>query len=268
MRKLNVAAAALLGTAGLAFGQAINETFDNVAGLTAAGWTMTNMSDPIGTTGWFQGNITTTGFPAHTGEGYIGANFNNTGSTVPGTISNWLILPPRTLQNGDVVKFWSRTTIDQMWADRLALRMSLAGTGANVGTSATSVGDFTTELLVINPDLQLGGAYPSEWTEYSVTLSGIPAPTVGRLAFWYNVTNAGLAGLNADYIGIDDVTYTPGAATCYPDCNGDGLLNLSDFGCFTTQFALGMAYADCNGDGIRNLADFGCFTTKFALGCP
>ena len=55
---------------------------------------------------------------------------------------------------------------------------------------------------------------------------------------------------------------------CYPDCNGDGSLNLSDFGCFTTRFALGEAYADCNGDGVRNLADFGCFTTKFALGCP
>ena len=27
-------------------------------------------------------------------------------------------------------------------------------------------------------------------------------------------------------------------------------------------------YADCNGDGQLNLADFGCFQTKFALGCP
>jgi hypothetical protein len=26
-------------------------------------------------------------------------------------------------------------------------------------------------------------------------------------------------------------------------------------------------YADCNGDGVLNLADFGCFQTKFALGC-
>ena len=55
---------------------------------------------------------------------------------------------------------------------------------------------------------------------------------------------------------------------CYPDCNGDGTLNLSDFGCFTTKFATGDPYADCNGDGVRNLSDFGCFTTKFAVGCP
>ena len=53
----------------------------------------------------------------------------------------------------------------------------------------------------------------------------------------------------------------------YPDCNTDRALNLSDFGCFTTKFALGDPYADCNGDGLLNLADFGCFTTKFALGC-
>jgi hypothetical protein len=56
--------------------------------------------------------------------------------------------------------------------------------------------------------------------------------------------------------------------TCVPDCNHDGALNLADFGCFQTAFALGQAYADCNADGALNLADFGCFQTKFALGCP
>jgi hypothetical protein len=57
-------------------------------------------------------------------------------------------------------------------------------------------------------------------------------------------------------------------AACYPDCNSDGTLNLSDFGCFQTRFALGNSYADCNGDDVLNLSDFGCFQTKFALGCP
>ncbi len=54
---------------------------------------------------------------------------------------------------------------------------------------------------------------------------------------------------------------------CYADCNGDGLLNLADFGCFQTNFATGNPYADCNGDGQLNLADFGCFQTNFAIGC-
>ncbi len=62
-------------------------------------------------------------------------------------------------------------------------------------------------------------------------------------------------------------TFAPVAA-CYPDCNGDQLLNLADFGCFQTAFATGNMYADCNGDTILNLADFGCFQTKFAIGCP
>jgi hypothetical protein len=65
---------------------------------------------------------------------------------------------------------------------------------------------------------------------------------------------------------ILDVTGNVGG-TCYPDCNGDGTLNLADFGCFQTRFATGNMYADCNGDGVLNLADFGCFQTKFALGC-
>jgi hypothetical protein len=59
-----------------------------------------------------------------------------------------------------------------------------------------------------------------------------------------------------------------GPAVCYPDCNGDGVLGLADFGCFQTKFALQDPYADCNGDGVLGLADFGCFQTKFALGCP
>jgi hypothetical protein len=57
-------------------------------------------------------------------------------------------------------------------------------------------------------------------------------------------------------------------ASCYADCNSDGVLNLSDFGCFQTRFAVGDPAADCNGDGVLGLADFGCFQTKFALGCP
>ena len=31
----------------------------------------------------------------------------------------------------------------------------------------------------------------------------------------------------------------PTAPACYPDCNLDGALNLADFGCFQTAFALG-----------------------------
>jgi hypothetical protein len=102
-----------------------------------------------------------------------------------------------------------------------------------------------------NADPETGPSY------LSATDCTVPTPT----------TTAALGFPNMHI--ILDVTGTIGTGGgCYPDCNNDGQLNLSDFGCFQTAFALGQAYADCNGDGIRNLSDFGCFQTKFALGCP
>ncbi len=58
------------------------------------------------------------------------------------------------------------------------------------------------------------------------------------------------------------------AAPCYADCDGNSALDLADFGCFQSKFALADPYADCNADGLLSLADFGCFQTKFAVGCP
>ena len=55
---------------------------------------------------------------------------------------------------------------------------------------------------------------------------------------------------------------------CYPDCNTDGALTVSDFGCFQTQFVAGDPYADCTADGQLTVADFGCFQTQFVAGCP
>ena len=55
--------------------------------------------------------------------------------------------------------------------------------------------------------------------------------------------------------------------SCRPDLNGDGFLNLADFGAFQNFFALADPRADFNGDGVLNLADFGAFQTAFALGC-
>ncbi|MCC6661916.1 MAG: hypothetical protein IT437_13635 [Phycisphaerales bacterium] len=74
-------------------------------------------------------------------------------------------------------------------------------------------------------------------------------------------------GIDRDRDGIYDLDEA-GNGQCEADCNGDGTLNLADFGCFQTRFALGHPLADCNGDGLLNLSDFGCFQTKFALGCP
>ncbi len=55
---------------------------------------------------------------------------------------------------------------------------------------------------------------------------------------------------------------------CYPDCNGDTVLTVADFGCFQTRFVAGNLYADCTGEGLLTVADFGCFQTAFVAGCP
>ncbi len=188
----------------------ITENFDNITLLAGNGWFLQNNSTPVGSTAWFQGTNVGAGGPFDSFNGaansYIGANYNNTGTT--GTISNWLETPNVTLKNGDVFTFYTRKVSPDSYADRLEVRMSTNGASTNVGTIATDVGDFTNLLLSINPSLVLG-VYPVVWTQYTITISGLPAPTSGRLAFRYFVTGAGLSGSNSDYIGIDAFQYTP-----------------------------------------------------------
>src|SRR5437868_1997478 len=102
--------------------------------------------------------------------------------------------------------FYTRTVDAPMFPDRLQVRMSTNGASSNVGTTATDVGDFTTLLLDINPTYTTTG-YPNVWTQFTVTVTGVPAATLGRLAFRYFVENGGPTGANSDYIGIDTFQY-------------------------------------------------------------
>jgi hypothetical protein len=203
------AALVSIGVHHSAHAQAFTEAFNDINTLASGGWVMSNASVGVGSTGWFQGNPPTAGGPFDAQSGaanaYIGANYNNTGSV--GTISNWLLMPDRTIRNGDVLTFYTRKPSPDTYADRLEVRLSTNGASTNVG-SGTGVGDFTTLLMSVNPGLTLG-VYPTTWTQYSVTVSGLPAPTSSRMAFRYFVTSGGLSGTNSDYIGIDTVSYTP-----------------------------------------------------------
>jgi hypothetical protein len=181
---------------------ALAEGFDNIQNL--PNWVMKNNSSPLGGTGWFQGNPLVFGSQSGASSSYIAANYNN-GNGVA-TISNWLLTPPLTLQNGGQLTFWTRTVSAPQYPDRLQVRMSVNGLSADVGTTATSVGDFTAPLLDINPTYTIGG-YPTSYTLFTVNISGLGAPTTGRLAFRYFVENGGPSGANSDYIGIDTVQY-------------------------------------------------------------
>lgn len=58
-----------------------------------------------------------------------------------------------------------------------------------------------------------------------------------------------------------------GKPGCHADCDVSNTLDIDDFICFQTFFALGDPKADCNADGTLAIDDFICFQTAFVLGC-
>lgn len=198
--------------------QPINEGFEDIEVLWTEGWVKENLSEALGFTSWFQGQSIVFDAQSAPANSYIAADFESAGDG-PGddTISNWLIGPERMFNNGDLISFWTRTQAMSGFADRLEVRLSLSGSSINVGSSATEVGDFTTLLLNINPNYNLGPCgktdgtcYPdTEWKQFFINVSGLGGPTSGRFAFRYFVENGGPNGMNSNYIGIDSLVYLP-----------------------------------------------------------
>jgi hypothetical protein len=209
VRRIGVGALVIGVIATTANAQSFTEGFEDITQLVNNGWYSENLSSPAGTTEWFQGNDGVFAAQAGAPTSYIGANFNNTAGT--GTISNWLVTPIITFNNGDVISFYTSTGAGSTWPDRLELRLSVNGGSVNVGVLATDVGDYTTLLTSVNPNLTTGG-YPETWTQYTVTITGLTGPTQGRAAFRYYVTNGGPSGSNSNYIGIDSFEYTANPA--------------------------------------------------------
>ena len=205
------------------------------ADMTAAGWVRTNQSTSPSTTLWtvasyaavtvsatqtalpFSTQAYTTGqsCPAPSGQAggtnsFALVNYTSTSSTATSgaTISNWLISPIITVQNGDVITFYSRickysATNAASYADNLQLRMSTnGGFTTDPTTGPADTGDYSEVLVEINPNFNLT-SYPATWTQYSYTVTGLDTPTECKFAFRYYVTNGGLNGSNSDIIGID-----------------------------------------------------------------
>lgn len=201
------------------YGQSFFEGFDDIpTTLTLpADWFITNNSTSPDQN-WQIGNPAV--MPAQAGDPdtYVAAGYfmSSMSMSFGVTLSGWLITPHRVFNNGDQVSFYTRqATAD--FADRLEVRMSTNGTSTDVGTTPTSVGDFTDLLLEVNPTLTLAG-YPTTWTQYTITISGLTGPTSGRIAFRYFVTDGGPAGINSDYIGIDSYEYISTLSSSNNDC--------------------------------------------------
>jgi hypothetical protein len=113
------------------------------------------------------------------------------------SISSWLITPILSVKSGDKISFYTRGDTTGNFTDRMQVLMNHSGS-ANVGNSVYSVGDFTTNLFDINAE-QAAGGYPTIWTKYEYTFSGISEKTDLRIAFRHYVVNP----INARGVGID-----------------------------------------------------------------
>src|SRR6185436_6782020 len=197
------------------YAQAVVEGFDDITVTTTTnGWSIQNLSNPVGTTTWDQG--AGVGAPAYSGaaDSYAQAGYTATDPAGTGTISDWLIGPEYTFNNGDTISFWALSYNSGTYPDRLELRLSLAGASTNVGTTEFEYGDFNVLLTTINPYLDTTdfpdvAVHANSWFKYIGIVSGLTAPTSGRFAFRYFVLDGGGTGANSSTIGIDEVTYNP-----------------------------------------------------------
>lgn len=194
--------------------KSFTEDFDDVSALGAKGWVLLNQSEPIGGRGWAQGKYTfggkyggdVVGFPAFSANNlptdYASADVTCVNEL--GGISAWMISPVMTIKNGDKISFYTRSGGGV--PDRMQVRANLNDITVNTGGGVEGIGNFTTLLLDINPTLST--AYPTTWTKYTITISGVTGEKTGRVAFRYYIpSNGGNSGANSDIIGVDSFSF-------------------------------------------------------------
>lgn len=185
------------------------ESFDNVNTLESNGWIYDNRSDFPTKVFWAQGIESI--FSAHSGDptSYI---FNTTASAGD-LLCNWLIMPD--VGNIEQLSFYTRS--DNTVNDVTRMKVMYSPTGsintgncmgspvksnANETKGTNDYGDFQT-LLTINQN-QDSGAYPQDWTQYTVDVNGS-----GRIAFLYYVETGG-PNFNSGLLAIDTINIGSG----------------------------------------------------------
>jgi hypothetical protein len=166
-------------------GVVLQQNFNNVAGLSGAGYTLANNSTPAGPiANWYQGDQSI--FPAAEGpaESYIAANFNL--ADAGGTLDAWIITPEYDTGNTVKITFMARADAADGFFDQMSFGWS---NGSAVMT------DFVMSSEVTVPT--------AGWQQYTVWVDSTKAGTSGRFAIRYTG-----AGDTSNYIGIDSLTVT------------------------------------------------------------
>jgi hypothetical protein len=198
--------------------QSFVEEFDTMQSAYNRGWRFINKSSPLGSSVWgagpgTNGMLAYSSKAANTGFAYV--DYLSTSGTNDGTISNWLVSPQITMQNGDKIIFYTKSELDPAsgldFGARLQVNLNKKG-DLNVG-NGDSPGNFNNVLLDINSDEESfitltpsPTAYPTDWTRFETTVTGLSDPVKARFAFRYFLHGAGSNGWG-NAIGIDSVAY-------------------------------------------------------------
>ena len=167
---------------------------NTMTGLLARGYLPSNQSVPVGTTSWFQGDSSI--IPQFNGppNGYVAANYNNTGNN--GNIDNWLVFPRINggIVAGDSLFFWARSTDLATANFPDSIRVMYSANDSVPSGNWTELGRFH----LVNPAPNaINNGY---------LLYGLNAPAtsvIGRFAIRYCVADGGLNGSNSDFMAID-----------------------------------------------------------------
>lgn len=191
--------------------QSFSQSFDDMNAATTQGWVFQNLSDGppyYANMKWkVAAHTLFYGDPPFDGTGLLYDNFGASNGGA-GNLSDWVISPKVVFQNGDVITFYALSNgSNDGFGDRLQLRLNLFNTSEVIGETSSDVGNFTHPLVDINPlySIDPTAGFPSTWTKYQATITGLNEPDSGRFAFRYFVELQG--GANGDEIGLDKVSY-------------------------------------------------------------
>lgn len=174
-------AVALAGAASVASAQSFTESFDDVAGLGAAGWAQVSNGSAAGD-GWFQGNEAIFTAASGAANSYAAANWVSSA----GSVSDWLMTPALILPTGGSVDFALRLLGDG-YVDTVQVYTSNSG-------SSTDTASFT--LLA-----SYAASSDTSWLYLSLALPAMD----GRIAFRYVIADTEVAG---NYVGLDSLAVT------------------------------------------------------------